>query len=76
MLREKEPAVTQLYRVEIPPFSFSPPSRKLVNAINVIKKEIPTEAQPRKPARWRDIPFPNQLRRTKPARGEININQQ
>ena len=27
MLREKEPAVTQLYRVEVPPFSFSPPNK-------------------------------------------------
>ncbi len=76
ILREKEPAVTQLYRVEVPPFSFSPPNKNPTSTPKVIRKETPTEPQPSRPAVLRDIPFPNQLRRTKPTRGKININQQ
>jgi hypothetical protein len=62
--------------VSTPPFLLSSLSKKPTSAVKVIKKEIATEPQPIKPARLQDIPLPNQLRTTKPIRGEININQQ
>ena len=75
-LRENEPAVTQLYRVETAPFCFSASSKSSLKATSVTKKDNPTVAQPNIPTRSRDIRFPYQLSMVKPAIGANKMIQQ